>query len=132
MNTTCCPPSNTVAAAPTASNTGVTENLQKPRFQIERQENAFVVRVDLPGVPKSGVKIEFHEDVLSIRGERAAALPAEWKPLHQEISMLNYQLRLHVNTPVDDERLTATLEDGVLSLTLPMKATAMPRQISVN
>lgn len=46
--------------------------------------------------------------------------------------MLNYQLRLHVNTPVDDERLTATLEDGVLSLTLPMKATATPRQISVN
>ena len=42
-------------------------------------------------------------------------VPADWKPLHQEISTLNYQLRLNVNTPVDDEKLTAALEDGVLT-----------------
>ena len=40
--------------------------------------------------------------------------------------------RLNVNTPVDDEKLTASLEDGVLTLTLPVKPTALPRQIAVN
>jgi HSP20 family molecular chaperone IbpA len=37
-----------------------------------------------------------------------------------------------VNTPVDDERLSAALEDGVLTLMLPVKPTALPRQIAVN
>lgn len=128
MNSTCCPPASN-QSAPTA---GVTESLQKPRFSIERQDDAFVIRVEMPGVPKSGVNIEYHEDVLTLRGERSVPVPADWKPLHQEISTLNYQLRLNVNTPVDDEKLTASLEDGVLTLTLPVKPTALPRQISVN
>jgi HSP20 family protein len=110
----------------------VTESLQKPRFSIDRQDDAFVIRVEMPGVPKSGVNIEYHEDVLTLRGERSVPVPADWKPLHQEISTLNYQLRLNVNTPVDDERLSAALEDGVLTLMLPVKPTALPRQIAVN
>jgi HSP20 family protein len=131
MNATCCTPApqTSTQAAPTA---GVTESLQKPRFSIDRQDDAFVIRVEMPGVPKSGVNIEYHEDVLSVSGQRSVAVPADWKPLHQEISTLNYQLRLNVNTPVDDERLSATLEDGVLTLTLPVKPTALPRQIAVN
>ena len=131
MNSTCCPPATnqSTQSAPTA---GVTESLQKPRFSIDRQDDAFVIRVEMPGVPKSGVNIEYHEDVLTLRGERSVLVPADWKPLHQEISTLNYQLRLNVNTPVDDEKLTASLEDGVLTLTLPVKPMALPRQIAVN
>ncbi len=131
MNSTCCPPApqTSTQAAPTA---GVTESVQKPRFSIDRQDDAFVIRVEMPGVPKSGVNIEYHEDVLTLRGERSVPVPTDWKPLHQEISTLNYQLRLNVNTPVDDEKLTASLEDGVLTLTLPVKPTALPRQIAVN
>jgi HSP20 family protein len=114
MNDTCCSTSacaSTQAAAP-APNVGVTESLQKPRFSIDRKDDAFVIRVELPGVPKAGVKVEYHDEVLTVR--------------------LNYQLRLKVNTPVDDGRLSASLEDGVLTLTMPVKAAALPRQISVN
>ena len=125
MNST-CPPS---AAAPAA---GVSESLQKPRYAVARKDDAFVIRVDMPGVPKAGVNIEFHDDVLSIRGERGAEAPSTWKPLHQELPAQGYQLHLRINALVDEERLTAALEDGVLTLTLPVKPATQPRRISVN
>lgn len=132
MNSTCCPPSTATSTQAAAANADVTESLQKPRFNIDRKDDAFVVRVEMPGVPKAGVKVEYHEEVLTVRGQRSAPVPPDWKPLHQELSNLNYQLRLKVNTPVDDGKLSASLEDGVLTLTMPVKAAALPRQISVN
>ena len=132
MNSTSCPSSTSASTQAAPSNVGATESLQKPRFNIDRKDDAFVIRVEMPGVPKAGVKVEYHEEVLTVRGERSAPVPADWKPLHQELSNLNYQLRLKVNSPVDDGKLSASLEDGVLTLTLPVKAAALPRQISVN
>ena len=132
MNSTCCPSSTSASTQAAPSNVGATESLQKPRFNIDRKDDAFVIRVEMPGVPKAGVKVEYHEEVLTVRGERSAPAPADWKPLHQELSNLNYELRLKVNSPVDDGKLSASLEDGVLTLTLPVKAAALPRQISVN
>lgn len=132
MNSTCCPSSASASTQAAPSNVGATESLQKPRFNIDRKDDAFVIRVEMPGVPKAGVKVEYHEEVLTVRGERSAPAPADWKPLHQELSNLNYELRLKVNSPVDDGKLSASLEDGVLTLTLPVKAAALPRQISVN
>ena len=125
MNST-CPPST---AAPAA---GVSESLQKPRYAVARKDDAFVIRVDMPGVAKTGVSVEFHDDVLSIRGERGAEAPSTCKPLHQELSAHGYQLHLRINALVDEDRLAAALEDGVLTLTLPLKPATQPRRISVN
>lgn len=125
--TTHCP--STSAAAPAA---GVSESMQKPRYAVARKDDAFVIRVDMPGVPKTGVNIEFHEDVLSIRSERGSETPPAWKPLHQELSAQGYQLHLRINALVDEAGLTAGLEDGVLTLTLPVKPATQPRRISVS
>ena len=68
--------------------------------------------------------------------QRQALVVLAWregmKALHRELSPLNYLLRLRLNTPVDEDKMTAKLEDGVLSITLPLKEAAKPRQITVN
>ena len=53
------------------------------------------------------------------------------KALHRELSPLSYLLRLRLNAPVNEEQMTAQFEDGVLSLRLPLKEVAKPRQIPV-
>lgn len=128
MTTTCPTPAAT--AAPQAA--AAPENPQKPRYTVARRDDAFVVRVDLPGVPKNAVSIEFHDDVLTIRGDRASDLPATWKTLHQELGAQPCQLHLRINAQVDEEKLAAALEDGVLTLTLPLKPSTQPRRIEVN
>lgn len=107
------------------------ENTQKPIYHIHGNENAYEVRVELPGVPKHGVNIHLEDGILTIRGERASAAPDSWKPLHTEISTLDFLLRLRLNTPVDEERLKASVENGILSVELPIKEAAKARRIEV-
>lgn len=125
MNTT-CPPSTCTPAT-----SGVTESLRKPLYKINGTAEAYEVRVEMPGVPKSSVKLDFEESILTVRGERSTAVPEGLKALHRELSPVGYLLRLRLNTPVNEEQMTAKLEDGVLTLRLPLKEVAKPRQIPV-
>lgn len=125
MNTTC----STRNCTPATS--GVTESLRKPLYNVKGSPEAYEVRIELPGVPKSSVKLDLEDNILTVRGERSATVPEGLKTLHRELSPLSYLLRLRLNTPVDEEQMTAKLEDGVLTLRLPIKEAAKPRQIPV-
>jgi HSP20 family protein len=125
MNTTCSPRTCTPATS------GVTESVRKPLYNVNGRAEAYEVRVELPGVPKSGVKLDLEENILTIRGERNTTLPEGMKALHRELSPLSYLLRLRLNTPVVEDQMSAKLEDGVLTVRLPLKEVAKPRQIPV-
>jgi HSP20 family protein len=124
MNSTC----NTQSCAPSV---GVTESLRKPRYAVVNTADAFEIDIELPGVAKSGLAIDIADDILSVRGQRHSSIPEAWKPLHRELSMLDYQLRLRVTTPVEAEKIVAKLEEGILKVTLPLKAAAQARRIEV-
>ncbi|WP_395717526.1 Hsp20/alpha crystallin family protein [Prosthecobacter sp.] len=125
MNATCSPSTS----APATS--GVTESLRKPLYNVNGNADAYEVRVELPGVPKNGVKLDLEDNILTVRGERNTTVPEGMKALHRELSPLNYLLRLRLNTPVDEDKMTAKLDDGVLTISLPLKQTAKPRQIQI-
>ncbi len=125
MNTTCSPRTS----APATS--GVTESLRKPLYNVNGNAEAYEVRIEMPGVPKSGVKLDLEDNILTVRGERNTTVPEGMKALHRELSPLSYLLRLRLNTPVEEDKMTAKLEDGVLTLRLPLKEVAKPRQIPV-
>ncbi len=125
MNTTCSPRTS----APATS--GVTESLRKPLYNVNGNAEAYEVRVEMPGVPKSGVKLDLEDNILTVRGERNTTVPEGMKALHRELSPLSYLLRPRLNTPVEEDKMTAKLEDGVLTLRLPLKEVAKPRQIPV-
>jgi HSP20 family protein len=124
MNTTC-------TANSCSPYVGVTESLRKPRYSVANANEAFEIEVELPGVSKSGLSIDLEDDILSVRGQHSARLPDSWKPLHRELSTLDYQLRLRVTTPVDAEKIAAKLEEGILKVTLPLKAAVQARRIEV-
>lgn len=127
MNTQCCEPTSTAVAKRPAAE----ERVLKPAYSVDSSESAYAVRVELPGVPKGDVRVDLHENVLTIRGERQVKAPASWRPLHRELPDLDFQLRLRLNAPVDEDKMKATLEDGVLTLNLPIREAAKPRRIEV-
>jgi HSP20 family protein len=126
MTTTASNP--TTAQAPAC---GVTETIRKPIYSVSGNAEAYEVRIEMPGVPKSGVKIDLDQNVLTVRGERTPAAPSNWKTLHRELAGSNYQIRLRLNSLVDAEAMKASMENGVLILQLPVKAKAKPRQIQI-
>ncbi len=125
MNTTCC---STNAKAPNAD----VRTVRRPRYQIAGDAGSHTVRVELPGVAKEDVRLSLEDSVLTIRATRRAAVSGDWKALHRELSDAGYELRLRLDDHrVDEARLSANLEHGVLTLTLPVKEAAKPREIAV-
>jgi len=104
----------------------------KPRYRVLNATDSYSVQVELPGVKKENVSINLDHNVLTLRARRSTTPPADWKPLHRELNDVDYLLRLKLNVPVEESKLSAQLADGVLNLSLPVKETAKPRTIPVS
>jgi HSP20 family protein len=126
MNDTCCHPQ-------TSDTESAVENrpLRRPRYRIENSPDAHTVLVELPGVAKEAVQLNLENGILHLSAVRASNPPETWKPLHRELSDIGYELRLKLNDRVDESRLTAGLEAGVLSVVLPVKEVVKPRSIAI-
>jgi HSP20 family protein len=122
--TTCCTPTQTSAPAEAPA--------LKPRFVVHSDKENYSVQIDLPGVAKDGVSINLDSNVLSVSAKRKPSVNPGWKTLHRELSDLDFLLRLKLNVPVDESKLTAKLDNGVLTVGLPVKEAAKPRRIEVN
>ena len=114
-------------AAPAAQ----TQAWRRPRYDVVENDDAFVVSVSLPGVRREGVNISLEDDALSITGTRTADLPKGWRPLRRELPEGDYRLNLRLNVEVKEDAISATAENGILTLTLPKREKAVPRQIAV-
>ena len=117
--------------SPTTTCAPETANVLKPRYTIVNGKDRYEIRVEVPGVRKDGVHVNLDQGVLTIHARRRPAAPDTWKALHRELNDLDYALRLKLNAPVDDTKLSAKLDDGVLVLSLPVKEAAKPRTIAV-
>jgi HSP20 family protein len=126
--TTCCTPSPSATSAPAKAE----QTLRKSRYSADGTDQAYTIKVELPGVAKDSISIDFDQGVLTIQGQRKSTAPESWKPLHRELNDLGYALRLRLNSQVDEDKVSAQFADGVLTLTLPVRETAKPRQITVN
>jgi HSP20 family protein len=99
---------------------------------VNENADAFDVEVFVPGADRAGVEISLEDDVLAITAKRAAAVPATWRPLSREIPAGDFHLKLAVNAPVNQAGIQATVEHGVLRLSLPKAEALKPRRIEVN
>lgn len=104
----------------------------QPRYDIQRTSEATIVNVTLPGVPKDLISVSLDKGILSVKGVRRANRPDSWKPVHRELSDVDFALRLRLTGPVDEDRLSASCSDGILTLTVPVRESAKPRLIAVN
>ena len=103
----------------------------RPHYEVH-QDGDYTVKVYMPGVSKDGVNIVMDNKTLSIEGQRQTHHVGEnWRARYREIPTADYRLRLDLNIPVDENKISAKTENGVLVLTLPVEEAAKPRKISV-
>ena len=105
----------------------------RPRYDVREKESGdYLLRVWMPGVCKDGVNISLEKDTLEITGHRVAFRKESWRPVLQELPEGDYHLSLALNMRIDGERIKAQVENGILSLDLPLAEEAKPRQITIN
>lgn len=102
-----------------------------PAVDIFETEEDVTVIAEMPGVAASGVDVTLEDDVLTIRGRMQAEEPGNARILLQEYESGNYQRRFTVAETIDQEKIRASMNNGLLKVILPKTAPARPRKIDV-
>ena len=90
-----------------------------------------VVEAEVPGFTDKDVQLAFDRNVLTLSGERGSALPEGYTVVRRERPALKFARTVRFGVPIDVDGITAVVKDGVLTVTLPKRAKAVPRTIPV-
>ena len=106
-----------------------------PAVDIHEYADRFELYVDIPGVNPSSVELTLEDGVLTLSGERAqkASNNGAGSPQYQrtERSQGQFHRRFVLPDTVDSDKVNATGKDGVLTVTIPKQARALPRRIPI-
>ena len=100
-------------------------------MDVWQAADGYHVALDLPGVDPSSVDITCERNVLTIRADRRPPYGAEDDVLVAERSQGSFTRQLQVGEALDTDGIRAGYRDGVLSLVIPVAASAQPRRIEV-
>ena len=93
-------------------------------------EDAFVAKIDLPGVDPDSIDIDVDDRTLTVRAERRPEeAEAQWLVRERPAGIFARQLTLGRGLATD--RIEAGYADGVLTLTIPVAEESKPRKIQV-
>lgn len=102
-----------------------------PRFSVTETEQSWVVRGILPGWSAEDIVLEVEDGMLTLKGSAKPTVPEGFVSLHRERPDRSFSRTLRIPEAVDQDQISASTTDGVLTVTLPRKPTAEPRRISV-
>jgi HSP20 family protein len=103
-----------------------------PAVDIFETENELVLKADLPDVNQDAIDVRVENQTLTIAGERKFEKQDTGKGYHRmERSYGTFVRSFAVPNTFDTESIAAEYKNGVLSVTLPKKEAAKPRQIKV-
>jgi HSP20 family molecular chaperone IbpA len=97
----------------------IEEGVYLPAIDIDERENAYHVTADFPGVEGKDVRIEFNNGTLTMRGEKKTQREEDRSQCHiSEQSNVQFNHMIELPNDVDERNITATLENGVIKVTL--------------
>ncbi len=106
-------------------------NTTLPSVNIKEDTDAFFVEVAAPGFEKSDFKIQLNNDLLTISSEKQIKdeIKDDEKISKREFSYQSFTRSFTLPELVEDEKISAKYENGILSITIPKKEEAKPKPI---
>jgi HSP20 family protein len=102
-----------------------------PTADIYETNDALKVVLEMPGVDKNSVDIRVEDGVLKIEGQLDFSKYQGLQPLYTEYNVGHYSRSFRLSSKIDQNKIAAELNDGVLFLVLPKVEEAKPRTIQV-
>jgi len=103
------------------------QNCRKPAINIFESENDFRIEMMLPGFVKEDLKINFHEEMLTIKVDNKnteGQNDEAYKYVRREFDVYNFEKQFKVPESVKTESIDAKFENGILNILLPKKEIA--------
>src|SRR6185436_6851826 len=105
--------------------------LFQPQTDIFETSEALTLVLEMPGVDKGSVEVKVENDVLNIEGRVDFSKYEGLQPLYTEYNVGHYARSFRLSSKIDQNKIAAELNDGVLSLVLPKVEEDKPRTIQV-
>ena len=107
------------------------EAFRLPRTNINEKEKEYIVTMEVPGVTKKNLDVSIDGDVLVVTGERIEKIESEGL-IRNEIRSEKFRRSFTLGNTIDREKITAKMENGVLTLTLPKQAESVGRKVEIS
>ena len=102
-----------------------------PPSDIYETDEALKVVLEMPGVEKKDIAVQVENDVLRVEARIDFSKYEGLEPVYTEYNIGHYARSFTLGSAVDQDKIGAQLEDGVLTLTLPKAEAAKPRRIAI-
>ncbi len=102
-----------------------------PKVDILETKDALILYADLPGVNKKNVKVSVDKGILTLDAQVDLQRYEGLKPIYAEYRIGNYFRSFQLGEKVDNQKISAEMKDGVLTLTLPKAEEAKERIIQI-
>ena len=108
-----------------------TEQFIAPPASVIEAGNGYTLELEMPGVTKDGLDIAVENNELTIIGRRS--LPRmEGTLIHHESRPENFRRTFELDPSIDGNKISAKIEQGLVTLTLPKAEHVKPRKITVS
>jgi HSP20 family protein len=102
-----------------------------PAADIYETSDALSVILEMPGVDKANVKISVEDDVRYVEGQLDFSKSQKLAPVYTQYNIGHYARSFRLSSKIDQSKISAEMNDGVLSLVLPKVEEAKPRTIQI-
>lgn len=107
------------------------EEYVAPNVNILETPEGYVLEAEMPGVPKDGLEITVEGTEITITGRRAPE-QITGEPLFCERPRADYRRVFELDPAIDTSKVSAKIEQGILTVTLPKSEKVKPRKIKVD
>ncbi|MBM3285268.1 MAG: Hsp20/alpha crystallin family protein [Candidatus Aminicenantes bacterium] len=103
-----------------------------PAVDIYEDENQLVVTAEIPGIEEKDIEIKVEDSTLSIQGERKMEKETKEENYHRiERAYGSFYRSFTLPNYIDQDRIQAEHENGILKITLPKKPELKPRKVRI-
>ncbi len=109
---------------------GTAEKFITPAATVLENADGYTLEIEMPGVNKGSLDMWVEKNELTVLGRRSSPV-VEGTLLHRESRSENFRRTFELDPSIDAEKISAKIEQGVVSLTLPKAEQVKPRKIAV-
>ena len=101
-------------------------------LNVSEQDDKFLVKAEVPGIPTEDLDISLTDNVLTIKGESHLETEKEGERYHlRERRFGSFMRSFSLPTAVEGDKIAATYDDGILTVEVPKAEEVKPKKISV-
>ena len=122
---------NTLTRETRDSDRSQAEQFVTPAAGVIEIGDGYTLEIEMPGVKKDGLEISVENNELTITGRRSLPV-VEGTLVHRESRPENFRRVFEIDPSIDANRISAKIDRGLVTLTLPKAEHVKPRKITVS